>query len=164
MSHRGRGVERLGDGDEGDPTAVEDLDDPGKIGKGAGQPVDLVDDDDVNAPGFAVGEQALQGRALQGAAGHAAIVVPGGQRDPAFLLLAGDIRRAGVALGLQGVEVLLEALCRRLARIEGAANRGGSPPRRCPLLSHGRPAVAPALLPRLQAAGRRSGDRTGARR
>ena len=39
------------------------------------KPVDLVDHDDVDQPGLDVGQQALQRRPLQGAAGEAAVVV-----------------------------------------------------------------------------------------
>jgi hypothetical protein len=41
---------------------IEDLGDLGKIGERAGQPVDLVDDHDVDPPGRDVGEQPLQSR------------------------------------------------------------------------------------------------------
>ena len=77
-SHRGGGVERLGHRDERHIMPVEDLDEPGKIRQRPGQPVDLVDDDDVDPPGLDVGEQALQRRARQRRAGDAAIVVAGG--------------------------------------------------------------------------------------
>ena len=32
-AHRGRGVELLGNGDEGDPGLIEHLDDPGEVGQ-----------------------------------------------------------------------------------------------------------------------------------
>ena len=54
---------------------VEQLDQLGEVGERAGQPVDLVDDDDVDPPGPDVGQEPLQGRPLQRAAGEAAIVV-----------------------------------------------------------------------------------------
>ncbi len=49
-AHRGGGIELLGDGDERDALRVEQLDDLGEVGQRAGQPVDLVDHDDVDAP------------------------------------------------------------------------------------------------------------------
>src|SRR6516225_12220124 len=49
-THRGRRVELLCDRDKGGVPRIEDVDDLGKIGKRAGQPVDLVDDDDVDPP------------------------------------------------------------------------------------------------------------------
>src|SRR5438128_10822465 len=45
--HRARGVELLGHRHERGALGVEDLDQLGKIGERAGQPVDLVDDNDV---------------------------------------------------------------------------------------------------------------------
>src|SRR3974377_1849619 len=43
--HRGRRVELLSDGDEGDSSSVKDLDDLGEIEQGAREPVDFVDYD-----------------------------------------------------------------------------------------------------------------------
>ena len=45
-AHAGRGVELLGDRHKRDAAAVKDLDELGKIGERARQPVDLVDNDD----------------------------------------------------------------------------------------------------------------------
>ena len=158
--HRGGGVELLGDGDEGDRFSIKNLHKPGKIRQRPGQPVDLVDDDDVDPPNLDIGEQALQRRALQGGAGDAAIVVKGGQHDPALVLLARDIGLAGLPLRLQRVEVLLEAFFGGFAGVDGAAHRCGSPrPRWCSMLSH----APPPMRSRLKAAGRRSEDRTSAR-
>ena len=50
-------------------TGVEELDQLGKIGQRAGQPVDLVDHDHVDLAGLDVFEQMLQGRAVHVAAG-----------------------------------------------------------------------------------------------
>jgi hypothetical protein len=44
---------------------VEDLDDLRKIQQGAGEAINLIDNYDINPAGFNVGEQPLQGRALQ---------------------------------------------------------------------------------------------------
>src|SRR5712672_2952339 len=49
-SHRGRRVELLRDRNKGRTSGIEDLDDLGKIGERAGQPVDFVHDDDVDPP------------------------------------------------------------------------------------------------------------------
>ena len=70
---------------------VEHLDQLGKVEQRAGEPVDLVDHDHVDPAGLDVGEQALQGRAVQRAAGEAAVVVAVGQRDPALVRLALDV-------------------------------------------------------------------------
>src|SRR3989304_5705788 len=50
-AHAGGGVERLGDRHEGDPVLVERLDQLGEFGERAGEPVDLVDHDNVDLPG-----------------------------------------------------------------------------------------------------------------
>jgi hypothetical protein len=46
--------------DERHGLGVEEFDQPGKIGERAGQPVDLVDDYDVDPSGSDIAEQALQ--------------------------------------------------------------------------------------------------------
>ena len=53
---------------------VEELDELGEVGERAGQPVDFVDDDDVDFSGPDLVQQRLQGRALERGAGEAAIV------------------------------------------------------------------------------------------
>ena len=54
---------------------VEQLDQLGEVGKRAGQPVDLVDDDHVDPSGLDIVQQLLQRRPLHRAAGKAAVVV-----------------------------------------------------------------------------------------
>jgi hypothetical protein len=49
--HRGGGVELLGDRHEGHPMTVEQFDQLGKVGQGAGQTIDLVDDNDIDLAG-----------------------------------------------------------------------------------------------------------------
>ena len=55
--------------------ALEHLDQLEEIEHRAGKPVDLVDHDHVDFAGFDIGQQPLQGRAFQRAAGEATIVV-----------------------------------------------------------------------------------------
>src|SRR5215813_9037033 len=62
--HRARRVELLRHRDKRHTLSVKDLDEPGKIGERSGQPVDLVDDYDVDPAGPDIGEQALQRRSL----------------------------------------------------------------------------------------------------
>ena len=50
-THRGGGVELLGDRDKGYAMPVEQLDQFGEVHQRPGQPVDLVDDDDVDLLG-----------------------------------------------------------------------------------------------------------------
>lgn len=73
--HAGRGVERLRDRDERNQMLVEKLDELGKIGERSGQPVDLVDHDDVDLAGSDLREKLLQGRAVQGGAGKRVVIV-----------------------------------------------------------------------------------------
>ena len=123
--HRGRGVERLGDRDEGDAGAVEHLDQLREVHQRARQPVDLVDHDDVDQPLLDVGEQPLQRRPLQRAAGEAAVVVGLADQRPALGALAGDVGLAGLALGVQRVELLLQPLLGGLAGVDRAAELAG---------------------------------------
>ena len=91
---------------------IEHLNDLGKVEQGAGEPIDLVDDNDVDLRPADVGQKALQSRSLQRSPGIAAIVIVGRQHDPAFVLLTCDKGLAGFALRIERVEVLLEALLR----------------------------------------------------
>jgi hypothetical protein len=88
----------------------------------AGQAVDLVDHHHVDPARIDVGQQALQGGPLQGAAGHAAVVVALADRAPALVLLAGDVGRAGSVLRVEGVEALLQPLLGGLAGVDCAAD------------------------------------------
>ena len=133
-SHAGGGVELLGDGDEAGALGVEHLDDLGEVGERAGQPVDLVDDDQVDLAGADIGEQLPQGRAFEGAAGDAAIVIQGGQQHPALMALTGDIGGAGLALGIERVERLFQPLLGGFAGVDGAAAHATLRP---PGLGHG---------------------------
>ena len=81
--------------------ALEDLDDAGEIAERARQPVDLVDDDHVDAAALDVAQQPLQPRALHRAAGEAAVVVAVADKDPAFVLLALDVGERRLALGVE---------------------------------------------------------------
>ena len=99
--HRARRIELLGHRDERHTLCIEDLDQPGKIGERPGQPVDLVDDDDVDPAGPDVGEQALQRRPLHVAAREPAIIVAGPGQYPALVPLAADVGLAGFALRLR---------------------------------------------------------------
>ena len=109
-AHRGRGAERLRHRDEGDAVPLEHVDQLGKVGERAGQPVDLVADDGVDPAGLDVPDQPLQRRALQRAAAVPAIVVAVVEREPAFMALAVDVRSAGLALGVEAIEVQLQTL------------------------------------------------------
>ncbi len=126
-SHAGGRVEALGDGHESDAVRIHHLHQLGEIHQRAAEPIDLVDHDDINQVGLDVAQQALQRRPLQRAAGEPAIVVAVAHQHPPFGTLAGDVRFAGVALRVEGVEFLLQPLVRGLSRVHGAAEllRGG---------------------------------------
>ena len=119
--HAGRGREGLRDRDEADGMALEDLDHAREVGEGAGEAVDLVDDDHIDPAGGDIRHEALQARAVHGAAGEAAIVVRHRDHPPALGLLAGDIGGTGLALGIERVEALFKPFLGTLAGIDGAA-------------------------------------------
>ena len=104
---------------------VEHLDEPGEIHQRAAEAIDLVDHDGVDPAGFDVGQQASQGRALQRAAGNTTVVVTVGDKQPAFRALAEDVGLAGLALSVEAVEGLLQALLAALPGVDGAAELAG---------------------------------------
>ena len=111
------------------PCGVEDLDNLGKIGERAGQPVDLVDDDGVDPPRLNIGEQLLQSGPIHRRAGEPAVIISRALAHPAFVPLAVDEGLAGFALRLQRIELLFEPLLGRLAGVDRTAD--GSVPPRC---------------------------------
>ncbi len=111
----------MGDRDERHAVAVEGLNDLGEVGERPGQAIDLIDHDDVDPAGIDGGEQALPSRAVQGPTGEATVVVTLWQQLPTLMGLALDVGLTGLALGIQRVEVLLQARLGRLAGIDGTA-------------------------------------------
>ena len=100
---------------------LEDSDQLGEVHERAAQAVDLVDHHDVDTVGLDVGEEAFEGRPLEGGAGDAAVVVAAVHRHPALGLLALDIGLAGLALGVEGVERHVEPFLAGFAGIDRAA-------------------------------------------
>ena len=100
---------------------VEELDQPGKIGERAGQPVDLVDDDDVDPAGSDIVKQALQRGAFEIATGEPAIVIVVSRQHPALVPLAADEGLAGFALRGERIEFLLEPFLGGFASVDRAA-------------------------------------------
>jgi hypothetical protein len=94
------GVERLGDRNERDAVGIKQLNELGKIGQRAGQPVDLVDQHNIDLAASDIGQELLHRRTLERGAGERAIVVAARDRPPAFVRLALDIGLAGLALGV----------------------------------------------------------------
>ena len=97
------------------------------------QPVNLVADDGVDPAGLDIADQPLQRRALQRAAAVAAIIVAVVEGEPAFMALAVDVGSAGLALGVQAVEALLQTLFADFP-VDRAADFGlGAAPAHAPL-------------------------------
>jgi len=63
--HGSGGVEALCHRDEGDLMGIEELHQLGKVGQRPGQPIHLIDDDDIQLPGPDISEQLLQSRPFQ---------------------------------------------------------------------------------------------------
>src|SRR5262249_53494635 len=82
--------------------------------------IDLVDHHDVDPARLDVGHEPLEGRTLQVTPGVTAIVVTIRHQDPPLGLLARDIGLAGLALGVEGVELLLQTLIAGLAGVDRA--------------------------------------------
>src|SRR5262249_39185520 len=78
----------------------------------------------IDLPCLDIGQQTLECRAVEVAAAVAAVVVVDRERRPTGMGLAVDIRFRGLALGIQGVEVLVESFFGALARVDGTAHRG----------------------------------------
>src|SRR5208283_5425232 len=93
-----------------------------EISQRSRQAIDLVDDDRVNLASANVVQQPLQRRAIHRAPGIGSIIVERGENRPTFVLLAGDVGLAGFALRIERIELLLEALLRRFAGVDGAAD------------------------------------------
>jgi hypothetical protein len=77
-SHRGRGVELLGDRDERHAVLIKELDQAHKVCERAAQPIDLVDDHGIDRTLLDGGEQRGEGRAREVPTREAAVVVGGG--------------------------------------------------------------------------------------
>ena len=105
---------------------IKDLDDLGKVGERAGQPVNFVDHDDLDLAVADLGEQMLQCRPFQIPAGAPAIIVGLRQTGPALMALAPDKRFAGLALGMQRVELLLQPLFGGFAGVDRTAQARAS--------------------------------------
>jgi len=125
--HGCRRIELLGDRYERYAMVVEQLHELGEVGQRSGQPVDLIDDDDVHLPGLDVSQQSLQRRPLGRAPGIAAVIVSRPDQGPSRMGLTADIGLCGVMLGVQRVEVLLQPMVGRHAGVDRAANRFGAP-------------------------------------
>src|SRR5262245_61033616 len=100
---------------------VEEFDQFGEICQRSGEPIDLVDDDDVDLSRLDVREQILQSGAVHRGARQAAVVVMVGDEPPSLVSLALDVGLARLALGIERVEFEIKIMLGRLARIDCAA-------------------------------------------
>ena len=91
----------LGDRDEGDARGVEGFHDLGEVEEGTRKSVDFVDHDNVNVALTNIAEKPLQGRAVHGSTGEAAIVIERGQHRPAFMLLGENEGRTRLTLRVE---------------------------------------------------------------
>ena len=95
------GVERLSHRHESDAISVKQLHELREVGERPGQAIHLVDDHDVDPALPDGGEQLLEARAIQAAAGEAAIVIMIPDRFPAFMSLALDVSLSGLSLSMK---------------------------------------------------------------
>ncbi len=115
--HGSRRVELLRHRHERHALGVEDRDDLGEVHQGPCQTVHLVDDDRVDLARLDVRKQPLEAWPLKGSAGVASVVVARADRLPALPGLASNVGLASLALGVERVEALLEALLGGLPRV-----------------------------------------------
>src|SRR3989442_1749648 len=78
-----------------------------------GQPVDLVHHDDVDLAGPDLDQQRLQGWTVDRGARECAVVIVVGDEAPAFVRLTLYIGLAGLALGVERVELDIEVMLGR---------------------------------------------------
>jgi hypothetical protein len=100
---------------------IEQLDELGEISKRAGQPIDLVNQYNVDRACPDIRQELLQSGPLERGAGECAIVVAAGDQPPAFVRLTPYICLTGLALGIERVEGKLKIVLGGLARIDRAA-------------------------------------------
>jgi hypothetical protein len=89
QSAHGRvGIELLGDGHKDHVVSIKELQQLAEVEERAGEPVNLVDNDAVDAPFLDMRQQALQAGAFNVGSGEAAVIVKLLADGPAFMLLA----------------------------------------------------------------------------
>ena len=86
---------------------VEQLNKLGEVGQGAGQAVDLIDDDYVDPASLHILQEPLQGWPVGVAARESAVVEFVSQQRPPGVRLAPDIGLGRFILGVERVEVLI---------------------------------------------------------
>src|SRR6202012_5264133 len=89
---------------------IEQFDQLGEVRQGSRQAVDLVDHDDIDLSGSDVFQQPLQIGTVGRPAGISIIVVPGSGQSPTGMGLTLYVGGGCLILGVQRVELLIEAL------------------------------------------------------
>src|SRR3984893_4096541 len=107
--------------DTNDTPLIEQLDQLGEGGERAGEAVDLIDHHDGDLASPDIGQELLQGRAVEGGSREAAIVIAVWNQAPALMRLALDIGLAGLPLGIERVEFEIEIVLGRFAGVDRAA-------------------------------------------
>ncbi len=91
-----------------------------EVEEGAGEPVNFVDDDTVDAPFLDMSQQALQAGAFNVGPGEAAVIVKLLADGPAFMLLAFYVVLSGLPLVIKGSKFLLQPFGGGFARVDRA--------------------------------------------
>src|SRR5258706_3587175 len=99
---------------------VKEFDQLGEVSQGPGQPVDLVDGNNVDSAGPDLGEKLLQGRAVKGGTGKGAIIIALLDQAPSFVRLAFDIGFTSLALGVEGIKLEVEVMFGGFSRVDRA--------------------------------------------
>src|SRR5262249_3418583 len=102
----------------------------GEVEQRAAEAVYLVDHDEVHLAVRDVGQQPLEGGPVRVGTREAAIVVALRQAGPALAGLTPDEGFSRLALSIEAVDLLGEALLGALAGVDGAAHQGERDPRR----------------------------------
>src|SRR6185437_10271567 len=101
---------------------VKQLNKLGEVGERAGQPIDLVDHNDVDLLPPNVLQQLLQCRPIGISAREAAVIIAGSDLRPPGMSLTANVGPRSFILRIERVELLIEALVGRDAGVDGTAD------------------------------------------
>jgi hypothetical protein len=100
---------------------IEQLEELGEISERAGQPIDLVNQHNIDRARPDIRQELLQSGPRERGAGECAVVVAAGDQPPALVRLTLYIGLTGLALGIERAEGKIEVMLARLAGIDRAA-------------------------------------------
>src|SRR5580704_12674218 len=89
---------------------IKQLNQLGEVCQRSGQPVDLVDDNNVDLAGSDLGKKCLQGRTVQRGTGKCPVIIVTIDQAPSLVRLALDVGLTGFALGVERVELKVEVM------------------------------------------------------